>query len=73
MSEHALPLHLSSSSLLAPAAAATAAPAALARPAFPAEGELSDDDLEHVIGGLARAWVGGAPGLDAMGRGGLIS
>lgn len=23
-------------------------------------GELSDDDLEHVVGGLARIWVGQA-------------
>jgi hypothetical protein len=33
------------------------APRADAPPPSTAAGELGDDDLEHVVGGLARVWV----------------
>ena len=37
-----------------------------AAPADVADGELSDDELEHVVGGLARAWFEGVPSTPVM-------
>ena len=31
-----------------------------------ADGELSADELEHVVGGLARAWFEGLPGVATL-------
>ena len=59
MSEHALHLPTSSHLLTPAPSRMMPAPAAAVSDAIvslPAEGELSDDDLEHVVGGLARAW-----------------
>jgi len=69
MSEHALMMPSHALALGAPAAmvAAAAANAASATPAGAADGELSDDDLEHVVGGLARAWYDHASGDGARG------
>jgi len=43
---------------------------AAATPAAPPSGELSDDDLEHVVGGLARSFIPSATprdtGIDAI-------
>ena len=62
---HALTLGAAPATVVAGAASATS----VALQAGAAAGELSDDDLEHVVGGLARAWFGHAPGTG--GGGGL--
>ena len=66
MSEHALllPSHVLA---LGASASSGAAAAAAATPASAADGELSDDELEHVVGGLARAWYDHVPGDGARG------
>lgn len=77
MSEHAL--HLPAAPLGAPASAlaidvavdvtADVASVHVMPLASITDGELSEDDLEHVVGGLARAWfTGGQPAA-----GGLLS